>query len=241
MSEIFEELDYQETPLGALTLRRRREPLAKNANVFEVKLDDDFLMSSLFTAGETALANIALDILTNSEIDVIIGGLGLGFTANAALEHNSVRTVVVIEALDAVLDWHRQALVPLGQRLSSDPRCQLLQGDFFELASSSSRELETALNGRKFDAILLDIDHSPSHLLSSKNRHFYSVPGIQAITNLLRAQGVFAMWSNDPPEKEFNDILKEVFHTSRAEIVEYPNPYSGNSSTCTIYIGEKND
>ena len=107
MSEIFEELDYQETPLGALTLRRRREPLAKNANVFEVKLDDDFLMSSLFTAGETALANIALDILTNSEIDVIIGGLGLGFTANAALEHNSVRTVVVIEALDAVLDWHR--------------------------------------------------------------------------------------------------------------------------------------
>ena len=198
-------------------------------------------MSSLFTAGETALANIALDILTNSEIDVIIGGLGLGFTANAALEHNSVRTVVVIEALDAVLDWHRQALVPLGQRLSSDPRCQLLQGDFFELASSSSRELETALKGRKFDAILLDIDHSPSHLLSSKNRHFYSLPGLQSIANLLRAQGVFAMWSNDPPEKEFNDILKEVFHTSRTEIVEFPNPYSGNSSTCTIYIGEKND
>ena len=130
----FEELDYRETPLGALTLRRRREPMAENTNVFEVKLGDDFLMSSLFTVGETALANIPLGALKKSEIDVMIGGLGLGFTAKAALEHDSVRTVVVIEVLDAVIEWHLQGLVPLGQRLTSDPRCQLLQGDFFELA-----------------------------------------------------------------------------------------------------------
>ena len=232
MEKFFEELDHRETPLGVLTLRRRREPIAENPNVFEVKLDDDFLMSSLFTAGETALANIPLGTLKKSEIDVMIGGLGLGFTANAALEHTSVRTVVVIEVLDAVIEWHQQGLVPLGQQLSSDPRCQLRQGDFFEFASSSSDKLE-------FDAILLDIDHSPSHWLSSKNRHFYSVSGIQLITNMLRPEGIFAMWSNNPPEKEFSNILKEVFHTSRAEIVEFPNPYSGNSSNCTIYIGEK--
>ena len=235
----FEELDYRDTPLGALTLRRRREPMAENTNVFEVKLGDDFLMSSLFTAGETALANIPLGALKKSEIDVMIGGLGLGFTANAALEHNSVRTVVVIEVLEAVIEWHQQGLVPLGKRLTSDPRCQLLQGDFFELASSSTDQLEQSLKGFQFDAILLDIDHSPSHLLSSKNRHFYSVSGIQLITNMLRTKGIFAMWSNNPPENEFSDILKEVFYTSRAEIVEFPNPYSGNSSTCTIYIGEK--
>ena len=239
MGKIFEELDHRETPLGELTLRRRREPMAENTNAFEVKLNDDFLMSSLFTAGETALADIPLGALKKSEIDVMIGGLGLGFTANAALEHNSVRTVIVIEILDAVIEWHQQGLLPLGQELSSDPRCQLLQGDFFELASSSSDRLQSNLKGRQFDAILLDIDHSPSHLLSSKSRHFYSVSGIQSITNMLRTDGIFAMWSNDPPDEEFNNTLKKVFHTSRAEIVEFPNPYSGNSSTCTIYIGEK--
>ena len=241
MSKIFEELDYRQTPLGALTLRRRREPKAENANVFEVKLDDDFLMSSLFTEGETALANIALEIIKKREIDVMIGGLGLGYTANAALAHNSVRTVVVIEIFDAVIEWHRQGLVPLGQRLSSNPRCQLLQGDFFELSSLSSDELEPTLKERKFDVILLDIDHSPSHLLSSKNQHFYSISGIQSITNMLHVEGVFAMWSNNPPEKEFCDTLRKVFHTSRAEVIEFPNPYSKDSSNCTIYIGEKRE
>jgi len=239
MSDFFEELDYRETSLGVLTLRRRREPIAENANVFEVKLDDAFLMSSLFTVGETALASIALNIINKSQIDVIIGGLGLGFTANAVLSLNSVRTVVVIELLDAVIEWHRQGLVPLGQRLSSDPRCRLVQGDFFQLPSLSSHELEPTLGGHQFDAILLDIDHSPSHLLSPKNQHFYSVSGIKLITNLLRVEGVFAMWSNDPPEKEFCDTLRKVFHTSHAEVVEFPNPYTGDFSTCTIYVGEK--
>ena len=238
MSDFFEELDHQETPLGALTLRRRREPMAKNCDVFEVKLDDDFLMSSLFTAGETALANIALDILKSTEIDVAIGGLGLGFTANAALEHKSVQTVVVIEALDAVLEWHRQALVPLGRRLSSDPRCQLVHGNFFELASSPSDGLDPTLKGRQFDAILLDIDHSPSHLLHSENRHFYTISGMQSLAQMLRPKGVFAMWSNDPPEKKFSGILQKAFRTYHAEIVEFPNPYSENSASCTIYIGE---
>jgi len=97
LSDNLEELDYQKTSLGVLTPRRRREPMAQNRDVFEVKLDDDFLMSSLFTVGEIALADIALGMLENTEIDVVVGGLGLGFTANAVLEIESVRTLTVIE------------------------------------------------------------------------------------------------------------------------------------------------
>ena len=66
--------------------------MAQNRDVFEVKLDDDFLMSSLFT-----VADIALGMLENTEIDVVVGGLGIGFTANAVLEIESVRTLTVIE------------------------------------------------------------------------------------------------------------------------------------------------
>ena len=239
MSERFEELDYQQTSLGALTLRRRQEPMAENRNVFEVKLDDDFLMSSLFTVGEIALANIALDTVENTEIDVVIGGLGLGFTANAALDHRSVKTVAVIEALDAVISWHRRGLVPLGLRLSSDPRCELIHGDFFEIVSRSPDKIEPPFRVRQFDAILLDIDHSPSHLLDSKSRHLYTVSGMLSLRQMLRSGGVFAMWSNDPPEREFSEVLEKVFCSSHAEVIEFPNPYSGDTASCTIYVGKK--
>ena len=86
MSALFEELDYQATPIGALSLRRRREPRL-GVDVFEIKLGEEFLMSSLFTESEIALARLGLAGLAGRDLDVVVGGLGLGYTANAVLEH----------------------------------------------------------------------------------------------------------------------------------------------------------
>src|SRR4030088_3459450 len=86
MSKLFEELDYRPTPIGALSLRRRRE-LTLGVDVFEIKLGDEFLMSSLFTASEVALARLGLANLSGEGLDVVVGGLGLGYTAKAVLEH----------------------------------------------------------------------------------------------------------------------------------------------------------
>ena len=236
MSDNFEELDYRQTPLGALILRRRREPMAQNRDVFEVKLNDDFLMSSLFTVGEIALADIALGMIENTGIDVVVGGLGLGFTADAVLNHGSVRTLTVIEALEAVIAWHQDGLVPIAPRLSSDPRCRICQGNFFELADPSSDGFDPLEAGRQFDAVLVDIDHSPGHVLEDRNRAFYTFQGLQGLVQRLRPGGVFAMWSNDPPDVEFERVLGEVFAASRAEIVNFQNPYSDGTSSCTIYV-----
>jgi len=60
MSADFEELDYRRTPLGDLILRRRRVLSLEGREVFEVKLGDEFLMSSLFNEGEIALARLGL-------------------------------------------------------------------------------------------------------------------------------------------------------------------------------------
>ena len=98
MSLQFEELDYQETPIGAISLRRRYEPLV-GQEVYEVKLDDEFLMSSLFTASETALANLAVTQLANTNLDIVVGGLGLGYTASAVLKHRSVQSLIVVDLL----------------------------------------------------------------------------------------------------------------------------------------------
>ena len=99
MSVNFEELDYQKTELGELSLRRRQMPSLPGIDVFEIKLNESFLMSSLFTTVEVALAELALAELQADQLDVVVGGLGLGYTARAALENPAVKSVLVIEAL----------------------------------------------------------------------------------------------------------------------------------------------
>src|SRR6185369_9892672 len=106
MSLAFEELDYRPTPIGALSLRRRRE-LKLGVDVFEIKLGDEFLMSSLFTASEIALADLGLAGMKGDGLSVVVGGLGLGYTAKAVLAHGNVGSLVVVDYLQAVIDWHR--------------------------------------------------------------------------------------------------------------------------------------
>ena len=134
MSARFEELDWRETPMGVISLRRRRDPVS-GQDVHEVKLDDDYLMSSLFTVAEIEVAALALGRLRGSDWAVAVGGLGLGYTARTVLESADVRSLVVVEALAEVIDWHERGLVPLGAGLMGDPRCRLVHGDFLDRAS----------------------------------------------------------------------------------------------------------
>src|SRR5205085_10010523 len=92
MNRNFEELDYQKTPLGELILRRRRMLSLGGIEVYEVKLGDAFLMSSLFHEVEEKLAHFGLAEVEGANWDVVVGGLGLGYTAVAALEHSEVES-----------------------------------------------------------------------------------------------------------------------------------------------------
>jgi spermidine synthase len=234
MSINFEELDYQQTDLGELILRKRRMLSLENAEVFEIKLGDSFLMSSLFTKVEVALARLALAELSSNELDVVVGGLGLGYTARAALESVSVKSLVVIEALPAVIDWHQRGLVPLGAQLTADSRCRFVHGDFFKLANSASLDPENP--GRLFNAILLDIDHSPRSLLHQRHQSFYNAEGLRRVAAHLHPDGIFAMWSDDPPDEEFLQALDLAFVDIRAHIVTFPNPLLECDSASTVYV-----
>jgi len=242
MSLVFEELDYQKTPLGDISLRRRSEPRLDGKVLYEVKLNDDFLMSSLFTEAEIQLARLGLTALKDNnhknDLDIIVGGLGLGYTAVAALEDPSVKSLRVIDVMAPVIDWHQRGLVPQGEKLSSDPRCTLVHADFFELATSSTG-FDPAEPNRLVHAVLLDIDHSPSHWLNSGNSTFYTEDAIVKMAKKIHPGGIFGLWSNDPPEKEFTNLLQLVFESTESHIVSFPNPYTGGESNNTVYLAHK--
>ncbi len=238
MSIDFEELDYRQTSLGDLFLRRRRMSSLGGIEVFEVKLGEAFLMSSLFHEVELALARLSLAELSASQLDVVVGGLGLGYTAAAALENQTVRSVLVIDALGAVIEWHERGLVPLGSKLTGDPRCRFVHGDFFALADSETG-FDLAKDGRRFHAVLLDIDHSPRDLLHPRNASFYKPDGLRALARHLHPGGVFALWSNDSPDEEFMSALGAAFESTRAHVVTFANPLLECESASTIYISYK--
>lgn len=235
----FEELDYQTTALGDISLRRRAEPRLGGTIVYEVKLGDEFLMSSLFTEAEEQLAKLALAALANRNgpLDVIVGGLGLGYTAAAALEDPSVASLTVIEVMQPVIDWHRRGLVPLGEQLCADSRCDLLRADFFALATSQDGFF-AAEPSRRVDAVLLDIDHSPNHWLNSGNGAFYSAIGLKHLAARIKPSGVFGLWSGDPPDAAFTRLLDEAFGSCAAHVVTFPNPYTGGHSSNTVYLAQ---
>lgn len=236
MGRRFEELAWRQTPLGAISLRRRWDPTF-DTEVFEVKLDEEYLMSSLFTLAEQELARFGLELLAGDELDVVVGGLGLGYTARAVLADQRVRSLVVVDVMPDVIDWHRRGLLPHACELTDDPRCRLVEGDFFAMAVDPDG-FDARQPGRRFDAVLLDIDHSPRHLLHPSNGGFYTPDGLRCMAQRLRDRGVFALWSNDPPEQEFVAVLRTVFGTAETRIVTFDNPLQGRTATNTIYLAQ---
>ena len=237
MSAFFEELDYRPTPIGALSLRRRWD-LRLGVDVYEIKLGDEYLMSSRFTASEIALARLGLASLSGEGFEVVVGGLGLGHTAKAVLEDERVASLIVVDALQAVIDWHEEGLVPLGPELTADPRCRFVHGDFFALAASDDG-FDPDAPGRTFDAVLVDIDHSPDFLLDPANAAFYGSEGLARLAAHLRPAGVFGLWSNDRPDGAFTARLAEVFDGARAEEVTFDNPLQDVPFTQTVYLATR--
>lgn len=219
-------------------LRRRQMPQLPGIDIYEVKLGEYFLMSSLFHEAEDQLAKLGLAELEGNSLDVVVGGLGLGYTAVSALEDKRLSSLVVVEFLEGVIDWHKHELVPMGSKLTSDPRCKLVQADFFALSQDTTHSFDPAEPGKKHDAILLDIDHTPTNVLHQTNTRFYTPTGLKEAATHLNPGGVFALWADGDPEKEFTKTLASVFAEAKAHTIQFDNPITGGTSTGTVYVAK---
>lgn len=240
----FQELDYRQTELGELILRRRTILSLDNFEVHEIILGDAFLMSSLFTEVEQALSRLGIAAaeteFPGEELDVVVGGLGLGYTARAALDFPSVASLLVVDYLRPVIEWHEQGLVPLGAGLTADPRCRFVHGDFFKLAVDPSLGgFDPESPNRRFHAILLDIDHAPDDLLHERHSGFYEPDGLQKFAAHLHPGGVFGLWSDAPPDAGFMEAMRQAFDSCESHIVTFFNPHQDRDSASTVYLARK--
>src|SRR4051812_29790563 len=107
MHSRFAELDWAATSIGEVSLRRRLDPTTKT-EVYEVKLGDEYLMSSLFRVAEGELARPPVGVLRTGPLDVVVGGPGRGSPARPPFPDDRARSLTVVGALARVIDWHRR-------------------------------------------------------------------------------------------------------------------------------------
>jgi spermidine synthase len=226
----YRELDRRETPLGELVLRRRRLPGSETV-VEEILLDGAFLMSSLVHESERALASLGLAAAEGEARDVLVGGLGLGFTAAEVLAAPRIASLTVVDLLGAVIDWHRTGLVAPGVRLGEDDRCRFVEADFFAWIAASTEP--------RYHAILVDIDHSPDALLHPAHAAFYGEEGLARLRERIHPDGAFALWSAEAPDGVFLARLDRVFPGARAEAIRFFNPLADTEEVNAVYVAKR--
>lgn len=165
--------------------------LFRRAGEFSIRMGGLELMNSRVHGSEEALAELACKrIAGRAGAKVLVGGMGMGFTAAAALRRlGRDGRVVVAEIVPAVVEWNRGPLADLAARPLDDCRVTVRLGDVAEVMQAERGA---------FDAILLDVDNGPEGLTRKGNDLLYARAGLKAAFNALRPAGVLAVWSAGP-------------------------------------------
>ena len=222
-----EYLAAEDSPLGIVALRRRALPGDPDTIATEITIDHQFLMSSMNTASERALADRALALHAGAELSVLVGGLGLGYTAHAVLASPRVARLEVVEYLEPVIGWLRAGELPLSVELARDARFAVAHGDVYAWLATEPTE--------RWDLILIDVDHSPEEPLGRESDSFYREAGLARARHHLAPGGVLGVWSYAESPR-FADALARVFGEVRVEPVRFENRLFGEEETNWLFF-----
>ena len=179
----WETLATAAVPGGAATLK-----LMRRGGEYSIRLDAAELMNSRLSGSERALAELACAAVAERPAPrLLIGGLGMGFTLNAALAAlGPAARIEVVELIPAVVEWARGPMAAVVGDGLADPRVTLTLADVAAVIRAAA--------GR-FDAIALDVDNGPYGFARAANDQLYSARGLAVARRALRAGGVLAVWS----------------------------------------------
>jgi spermidine synthase len=193
------EIARAESERGELVLRERHENGAPT--VLELRANGVFVMDSQETNTEQALADAALELVEQPR-DVLVGGLGLGYTMHRVLADQRVERCSVVEIEPELVEWMRDGTVPHGPAMLADERANPVVGDI----ATAIEEVADA----SYDLVLLDVDNGPDHLVHERNANLYREPFLSELRRILRPGGAVAIWSAEVSPK-LETVLEQVF------------------------------
>jgi spermidine synthase len=210
----------------ALTPDGKTISLHEHDGSYAIHVDGIPLMSTRQHASEEKLAELACaHVRAMRHARVLVGGLGFGFTLNAALAALPAdATVVMAEILGAVIAWNRNPAFPLAADCMADPRVTVLQQDVGETIRQARGS---------FDAIILDVDNGPAALTTGANVRLYDSAGLRHARAALRPAGCLAVWSV-APDPAFEKLMTQAgfrveLHRSRSRV--------GSGRWHTLFLG----
>jgi spermidine synthase len=198
------EVARAESERGELVLRERRSEGAPS--VLELRANGVFVMDTLETSTERALASAALGLVEDPRA-VVVGGLGLGFTMHEVLADSRVEKCAVVEIEQALVDWMRGGTIPHGPGLLADERVSVVVADV-AVAMEEARPAS-------YDLVLLDVDNGPGYLVHEANAALYRAPFLRAARAVVRPGGALVIWSA-AEEPALEAALAEVFGDAEA-------------------------
>ena len=191
------------TPQGEIQLQWWIETDGPGQPVYEIIFNGVFLMASYNEQAGKAVATLAIDPLARERCAVraLIGGLGMGYTLQAALDYDGVQAVDVVEIEEHIINWAQKFFGELNNHALSDPRVRLVQMDLRDYLFQTEEI---------YDAIILDVDNGPTWLALESNQGLYEKPALARMKDLLTEGGVLTVWA---AEKclDFQKRLGEIF------------------------------
>ena len=197
-------------PRGEVVLRRRR---SEGRNVEELIINGVFAMDSSETSTERLLAQLAVP--SDYTQRVLVGGLGLGYTA-AAIAAKQVNLIDVVEIEECLIGWAQQEVTATLAKVASDPRIRLHAADIRFVLDGSSQGL-----ARPWDAIVLDVDNGPDFLIYGENSGLYTEASLRAAYAQLASSGILAIWCQRPAPPLLA-ALQRVSPSACEHVIEVP-------------------
>jgi spermidine synthase len=221
----FVELARATTPRGEVVLRSRQEQRHEQAGtVLELRVNGVFVMDTHETSTERALATTALDLVPHPR-RVLVGGLGMGYTALALLDDPRVERIDVVELEDALIGWMRDGTIPHGPALLAQERLHVVNADIADAVR--------AIPEPTYDLVLLDVDNGPGYLVHDGNARVYQPDFLARCRSIANPGGVLVVWSADRAP-ELARHLEDVFSscTERA----FPVRLQGREEDYHLYL-----
>jgi len=184
MTAAWQTLATVDTPEGPLELRRRRDD-------WLLTIKGRVLMNSFSRSSEEELARLGVAALAGRPVnDVLIGGLGMGFTLRALLDAVGPSARVVVAELNTVIvEWCRGPLGDATANAIADPRVRIQIGDVADVIARAP--------AGSFDLILLDLYEGPNSATQRSDDPFYGAAALARTRRALRPNGVLGVWSED--------------------------------------------